>query len=149
MANSIIYGATGTREQLSDEQRKWLWIFWTHGDHKFNVLHHGACENADAFAHHYAFGEVARIIIHPPTDPKHVDLSVFVTDFIVATKVVVLKPKPYLDRNKDIVDACDRLLALPKGPEEQRSGTWSTIRYAKQVKKPITICWPNGEVTEP
>jgi predicted Rossmann fold nucleotide-binding protein DprA/Smf involved in DNA uptake len=146
MADAMIWGFTGTREQLTDEQRKWLWDFFCHKDRSLTTLHHGACRGADAFAHHYALGEVSRIIIHPPADPKDVDLSVFVTDFKWTTKVVVLKPKPYLARNRDIVDACDRLLALPKGPQTQRSGTWSTIRYAQAVGKGITVVPPDGRM---
>lgn len=61
---------------------------------------------------------------------------------------VILDPKPPLERNKDIVNVCDILLAAPKGPEEQRSGTWSTVRYARKVGKPVVIFWPNGEVEE-
>ena len=51
-------------------------------------------------------------------------------------------PKPYLDRNRDIVDACEVLLATPDGPERLRSGTWSTVRYARKIGKPVEVRLP-------
>jgi predicted Rossmann fold nucleotide-binding protein DprA/Smf involved in DNA uptake len=56
--------------------------------------------------------------------------------------------RPYLDRNRDIVAASDVLIACPKGPEQRRSGTWSTVRYARQARLPILIVWPDGEVSD-
>jgi predicted Rossmann fold nucleotide-binding protein DprA/Smf involved in DNA uptake len=48
--------------------------------------------------------------------------------------------KPYLDRNKDIVRVSIGLIAAPKtNKEEQRSGTWSTVRYATKTGKPLII----------
>jgi hypothetical protein len=60
----------------------------------------------------------------------------------------VRKPLPPLERNRNIVDVVDVLLAAPKGPEELRSGTWSTVRYCRKVQKPLAILWPDGTVTE-
>jgi hypothetical protein len=52
----------------------------------------------------------------------------------------ILKPKPFLDRNKDIVNSCDILIACPENDiEVLRSGTWSTIRYAKKINKPVLL----------
>ena len=63
--------------------------------------------------------------------------------------IVVMKPKKYLDRNHDIVDASAEMLALPSGPEKMRgSGTWATIRYARRTRVPLLICWPDGRVEE-
>lgn len=59
----------------------------------------------------------------------------------------VLEPKPYLVRNKDIVNASEGMLAAPRGPEELRSGTWSTIRYARKCRKKVLIMWPDGSET--
>jgi len=57
------------------------------------------------------------------------------------------KALPYLDRNHNIVDECDFLIATPKEKEEQlRSGTWATIRYAKKTKKKGMIVFPDGSV---
>jgi hypothetical protein len=54
------------------------------------------------------------------------------------------QPRPYLDRNKDIVDSCDLLIACPHTKEEGAGGTWHTVRYARKQKKPIIIIYPDG-----
>lgn len=56
-------------------------------------------------------------------------------------------PKAYLDRNHDIVDASDVMIATPKENEEQqRSGTWATIRYAKRTGTKLVIVFPDGNI---
>ena len=47
-----------------------------------------------------------------------------------------------------LVDACEVLLATPKGPEKLRSGTWATVRYARKVGKRIVIIEPDGKQVE-
>ena len=44
-------------------------------------------------------------------------------------------PRWYLERNKEIVDACDVLLAFFAG--EKSKGTEYTVEYAKKISKPI------------
>lgn len=59
-----------------------------------------------------------------------------------------LEVRPPLDRNRDIVDACDILIAAPAGmAEERRSGTWATVRYARNLGRPIITVWPDGTRT--
>jgi hypothetical protein len=54
-----------------------------------------------------------------------------------------------LIRNRLIAARCDALLATPAEPDEVlRSGTWSTIRYARKEGKPITLILPSGEIRE-
>lgn len=54
-------------------------------------------------------------------------------------------PKPYLDRNHDIVDESEILIATPKEYKEQlRSGTWATIRYAQKRGIKIVTIYPDG-----
>jgi len=65
----------------------------------------------------------------------------------VATSHPLHPCRPHLDRNRPIVDSCDVLLACPHGPEEPRSGTWATIRYARKVGRKIFVFWPDGKVT--
>jgi hypothetical protein len=55
--------------------------------------------------------------------------------------------KPYLVRNKDIVIETASLIAAPADPVEQlRSGTWSTVRFARQRGKPVFLILPDGTV---
>jgi hypothetical protein len=54
-------------------------------------------------------------------------------------------PQHPLKRNRVIVRTCDYLLACPFQYEEiRRSGTWATIRYARELGKPMLIIQPQG-----
>jgi hypothetical protein len=133
------YGFTGSSTQTTVPQRSTFagWISIHAGD--VAEFHHGDCIEADAKAHDIVreFTK-ARIVIHPPVkDDKRA--------FCAGDET--LKPLPYLERNKAIVRASDVLLAMPHGEEELRSGTWSTIRYADKLPKPVVIFWPDGTIT--
>ena len=132
----MIIGFTGTQVGLTPHQTQMLWtLLAAEGIEEF---HHGDCVGADAQAHAMAVGLGIPVIIHPCT--------------IEAKRAYcegareVLEAKAPLDRNRDIVDACDGILACPRGPEEQRSGTWATVRYARNPYKPLTIIYSNGRV---
>jgi len=114
---------------MTSRQRDDLYGFFD--SHFVSEFHHGDCEGADQQAHEIAESLYIPIFIHPPTNP--------VARAFCSGAFVILKPKPYLERNHDIVDAVDFMLAAPKGPEVLRSGTWATIRYAKQINKPLLI----------
>lgn len=58
--------------------------------------------------------------------------------------VRVHPPAPPLVRNERIVLACDRIVACPRGAEELRSGTWATVRKAREHGKHTLIIWPDG-----
>lgn len=94
-------------------------------------LHHGDCIGADSIAHSLASSAGYEIIVHPPINPVK---RAFCKGYHLQ-----MPPRGYLDRNRDIVDASECLLAVPKGYEEVRSGTWSTVRYAKKVGKPVHL----------
>jgi len=56
-------------------------------------------------------------------------------------------PKDYLARNHNIVLETQELIATPFQAEEiLRSGTWATIRFAKKLKRKVTIILPSGEL---
>lgn len=58
---------------------------------------------------------------------------------------IVYSPQDPLVRNRDIVSCSDIMIATPKTiHEERRSGTWATIRYARELKKKLYIIAPNG-----
>lgn len=100
-------------------------------------LHHGDCVGADAWAARRAAAFRYRVVSHPPTENGY-------RAWIPATEM--REPKPYLERNRAIVDETERLIAVPDGPERVRSGTWSTVRYARRLGRSITIIWPDGRV---
>lgn len=135
----MILGFTGTREGMTDRQREGVAEFLR--VNKPMVVHHGDCVGADSQFHDSAMIAMPtpEIKIHPCT----------LTRFRAYRKASVVYPvKPPKDRNKDIVRACDQLLAAPKTPaaESPRSGTWQTIRLALSFKKTVIVIWPDGTV---
>jgi hypothetical protein len=120
-------GFTGTQTGMSQHQKEQfvLKLF----ELGITEFHHGDCVGADAEAHDIVreFFPVAKIETHPCN----------ITSKRAFKKAdVVHLVKPPLDRNKDIVDATDLLIGAPKEDTEVlRSGTWSTIRYARKINK--------------
>lgn len=103
--------------------------------------HHGDCLNADERFDHWC--EVLGIERH--VHPGH-NASNESPMRAWCKAEVVLPSRPYLHRNRDIVDNADLLIACPSGAEVRRSGVWSTVRYARSRELPVTIIWPTGEV---
>lgn len=101
-------------------------------------LHHGDCVGSDKQAHGIARDIGLLIAGHPA----------LILNLRAWCKCDVLHPpKDYLVRNHDIVDATLTLIATPDTMQEQaRSGTWSTIRYARKLLRPVTIIFRNGSV---
>jgi len=58
----------------------------------------------------------------------------------------VYAPEAPLLRNDRIVRDTHILIAAPNGPEQQRSGTWYTIRRARDAKRHLVIIFPSGQV---
>lgn len=104
-----------------------------------NEFHHGDCIGADKEAHDIVVEYLGcGIVIHPPEN--NVKRAFCKSGNILK----ICDQKEYLARNRDIVDQTDILVACPKGPEERRSGTWSTVRYAKKVGRRVIIIMPDG-----
>lgn len=124
-------GFTGTQVGMSKSQKDSLFEILNH----FNVteFHHGDCIGADSEADAIARALGSSIVIHPPLDPKK-------RAFCAKPGDIVRQPQPYLDRNHNIVEAIDFLVAAPRTDEEElRSGTWATIRYARKVGKRVEV----------
>jgi len=135
-SSGVILGFTGTRSSLTPWQKRKMREIISHPS--IELLHHGDCVGADAYAHKIALEAGKTIVIHPPTNPKY-------RAWCMGIDVLWLPEKPYLVRDKDIVMACDILLAVPKGPEVMRgSGTWATIRMARKAKKRIRRLMPDA-----
>src|SRR5690606_39175520 len=50
-----------------------------------------------------------------------------------------------LARNKHIGESSEVLVATPATKKEvMRSGTWSTIRYALKMERPVFVVYPDG-----
>ena len=135
----MIVGFTGTRSGLTEAQRETLkrvlHIDWSPVTSP-PLFIHGDCVGADAEAATLAYEMGYIVIAHPSDIPA-------MTAHTLAHERH--EPKPPLERNRDIVNECNMLVACPKGyNEERRSGTWSTIRYAQRVQRPLFIVWPDG-----
>ncbi len=138
-------GFTGTQRGTTEQQRRVLSdLLMTYKTPLVDVAIHGDCIGADV-----DFGYIAscigyRIETRPGCDwqgntPKRA--------FSFTDKEYPVEP--YLDRNKKIVEQCNVLFACPgEDREQQRSGTWSTIRYALKVRKPVTIIYPGSNIQE-
>ena len=60
---------------------------------------------------------------------------------------VVRERLPYLERDRAMVRAVEQLVACPRtSQEDEISGTWTTVRYARQARKPVVIVLPGGTV---
>lgn len=133
-------GFTGTKNGMTRYQRERLQYFlmylWERG---YRELHHGDCIGADAQAARIAKDLGYRLVCHPghPKDKENTMFRAF-TDFNDEVREV----KPFITRDHDIVDETERMVATPAGEEETRSGTWTTVRYAKKKSKPVEIIMP-------
>jgi hypothetical protein len=131
-------GFTGTRDGMTLAQK--VTVIALLRDLGPTWAHHGDCVGADADFHHIAKEVGAQVMIHPPSDPR------------LRAKLVgddIAEEKPYLDRNRDIVNACEVIIATPKEAREMnRGGTWWTIRLAQKLGRELVIVWPNGS-TDP
>jgi hypothetical protein len=122
---------------MTEAQRGALRHLLHHGAGEF---HHGDCVGADAEAHDMALALDLEVVIHPPLNS--------------ATRAWknshhIHKPKGFLARNRDIVRDTDVLIATPaEGIEQHRSGTWSTVRFARKVGRDIWIVLPDGQIRE-
>lgn len=128
-------GFTGTRHGLTQPQRDALHALFQ----GFRWLHHGDCAGADAEAHAVSAKLGLLVELHPP---------LAYTLRANCPAVVVREPLPYLERDRAIVDAVERVIACPAtSHEELRSGTWATVRYTRHARKPLVIVFPDGTVT--
>jgi len=136
-------GFTGTRKAITKKQIETL--LNTLRKYKIEEAHHGGCVGADSVFHLSIKNEDAKnIVVHPGDEEQYDTYSLKALGEKPDWKV--LDTKPYLERNKDIVDCSDLLIVMPSTfKEELRSGTWSTYRYAKKKGKEIIIIYPDGE----
>lgn len=140
-------GFTGTRYGTTGEQHKAMRqeIGRALRGNFQAKFHHGDCVGSDAEAHAVAWSLGFGIVVHPPADPK-LRAWVHKGDFWDTDTDVVLPEKPYLSRNRDIVDAVSKLVATPDAPERVGSGTWATIRYAHSRGVKTIIILPDGSI---
>lgn len=130
-------GFTGTQEGMTPEQK--LKLYQILAQHTNGMtLHLGDCIGADTEAYEIAYMQKAHLTGHPCTLTHK-------RSFLEYDEEREIKQP--LDRNHDIVDESDELIAAPKEHAQVlRSGTWATVRYAQKKGKKITIIYPDGIV---
>ena len=133
----ISIGVTGSREgPVTEEQARAavsLLDYLYRERHAF-YLHHGDCVGADAFM---AEAERGRywVISHPSVNDRFRAHA-----YADETR----EPKRYLERNRDIVDSSDIVIALPGWSQDRTGGTWYTIKYARSIRRELIILYPDG-----
>ena len=128
----IKIGFTGNRYGLRPDQKTQIEDLLDKYDHI--TVSHGDCVGSDTDFHllciSYKYRHPEKTVtvhIYPPDNPRLRGFN---------KGDVVMPEKPYLQRNMDIIKNCSLLIGCPvdKNKEEQRSGTWSTIRQARRLK---------------
>lgn len=128
----VSIGFTGTEQGMTELQKTGLSNYLKQYRRDF---HHGDCIGADEEAHQIAMRLGYKIVIHPPINSKK---------RAFCKEGYILPAKEYLIRNRDIVYSSDILVATPKEREEvQRSGVWSTIRFARKIGNKVKIIYPH------
>jgi hypothetical protein len=141
----MIWGQTGTRDGATRLQLAsvgWLWSRYPIDD-----LHDGDARGVDAQLSGLAkvFG-VPHVTMHPPINPKNRAFCGISDD---PDETLVLPPKEYFERDRDVVNAAEVMVACPKQNWENedrrmRGGTWYTIYFTRKQHLPLAIVWPNG-----
>lgn len=130
-------GFTGTREGMTLAQKHAVETLLRDLHRPGAEFHHGDCVGSDEEA--AAIADELGFIIHshPPTNRS---MRAF------ARADLEYQPLDYLVRNRAIVDVSDVMVAAVAGPEQLRSGTWSTVRYARSNARSLAVVTPDGTV---
>jgi hypothetical protein len=130
----MIIGFTGSRKGMTGDQAAEvtrILLRATEG-------HHGDCIGADEQFHDLCLALEIPVVIHPPEDDTY-------RAFCQGAKLV-MPPRPFLVRNRIIVDTCELLVGAPKDHRQPASlrgqGTWSTIVYARRVGRELRVVLP-------
>lgn len=139
---SLTIGFTGTRKGMN----------WTQRSVIFKLLQslspgkavHGMCKGADMQFDDLCVLAKIPVEAYPPNLPRYQGKP----SRCCNRRLKVHPPSPPLKRNKVIVQLSDLMIATPHTKQEElRSGTWVTIRYAKQQKSRLWIIFKDGTIT--
>jgi hypothetical protein len=129
---------TGTSRGMNKIQFAKVSEFLFNNVDRFDLAIHGDCIGADA-----EFHTICKVL-NVPIDIHPCDITHF-RAFCEGFRVFPID-KP-LTRNKTMIDKADLTLATPfENQEVLRSGTWSSIRYAKKKDKMLIIFYPDGRI---
>ena len=137
------FAFTGTRQGLTPEQHKGLYDLVLSVLYDIDEIRHGGAVGADTQFHSIVghIGALDKVIVYP----SNVNGA---RGALARLEGQAWRVEPAMDplvRNKLMVALSDHIFAAPYTFHEiTRSGTWSTIRYARRVRRPVTIVWPDG-----
>jgi len=139
-------GFTGSRHGMTEQQQEEFAKMIRTLLENMTEFHHGDCVGADQEAHNTVVFNSSlfdrppvMMCLHPGPDDS--PYRAWCTGGLIKQAM----PKPYLDRNRDIVESVDFMIATPNSMEERkRGGTWYTIRYSKERKVDLCIIFPDG-----
>ena len=133
-------GITGSSKPITDAQLNSLYEVLTILRDWYEWQNNGDCIAADALAGTIWKNLGGKIWLRPPiNNRKRAYLFYDETD----------EPLPYLERNHNIVDNSEVLVAIPSTRDEVlRSGTWATIRHARKKGIPIIYIFPSGDIVD-
>lgn len=134
-------GFTGTNRGMGPSQRTELEALLKKlKEEGFDEFHHGLCIGADEQAAILAKSLGYRVVAHPglardPTNTQYRSQW--------AGSDETLEAKPFLERDREMVDITERTVATPLTRNEiVRSGTWTTVRYARTLGRVIDLILP-------
>jgi hypothetical protein len=141
----MIYGFTGSRQGMTSQQKEMFRDLLEQSEaSKFDAFHHGCAVGCDVEAAEIAKRFQVFIVGHPGID----DHGIVRSNWTMFDDITV-DPLPFLERNRVIVTDCQLLIACPATNEEvRRSGTWSTIRFARSAHRRLMIIYPDGTTGE-
>lgn len=134
----VVVGFTGSREGMTPQQRRVVEEIVRGA----TEAHHGDCVGADETFHWICRRAGVPVVGHPPEGNR---LRAFCDGF-----ARVEPSKPFLERNKDIVQAATLVVATPKDTREPArvigEGTWATVRYARGRPVALRVVMPDGQL---
>lgn len=153
---STLVAFTGNRTKMNIAQRRAFRKLLERWQPTGLTFRHGCCSGADRMAHlevirrwapDYAMG----MQLFPSNAEQYEWGFNELKDSPEAEGMTMLLfpiEAPLL-RNRRMVRGANHLVAAPRGfYEVMRSGTWATIRYAREMGVPRTIILPDGRLTE-
>lgn len=135
LTGQCVIGFTGTRNGMSNEQ--WLTVKRILAMQELGCIGlHGDCVGADADFDRACEERGMETFCLPCTFDS---MRAHCTE-------ALQEPKPPMQRNRDIVQHCAKIIACPPNKEriKKGSGTWATIGFAEKAGKPLAIVYPDG-----
>jgi hypothetical protein len=128
----MIIGFTGSRKGITLMQKQFVAQILK--ENQATHVNHGDCVGADESFHEISHNLQLSISVFPP------DKSSLRAHCSPEGEGVLHPEEGFLKRNHRIVDSSDILIACPESSKEQlRSGTWSTVRYARKKGKRVLL----------